>query len=279
MIQISNLTFGYKKNKPILQNLNLKLEEGKIYGLLGANGTGKTSLLYQICGIIFPETGTIQVNSYEPAKRNIDFLKSIYMLPDEMDTPSISIKTYTAIYSPFYPDFDVTLFDSLLIDFDVPNNSNLHEISYGQKKKVMIAFAIATRTKYLFLDEPTNGLDIPSKKQFRKVIAKTFQDDKIMIISTHQVRDLDQLIDYVLILDDKKIILHEGVDTITQKIVFKQVIDINQVDNCIYSEGGLKGHVVVAENVHQENSKLDMELFFNAITVQKNQILSLFNKF
>ena len=145
------------------------------------------------------------------------------MLPDEMDTPSISIKTYIAIYSPFYPSFDMALFESLLVDFDVPDNSNLHEISYGQRKKAMIAFGIATRTKYLFLDEPTNGLDIPSKKQFRKVIARTFQDDKIIIISTHQVRDLDQLIDYVLILDDKKIILHESVDTITEKIVFKQV--------------------------------------------------------
>lgn len=278
MIKISNLTFGYQKNKPILQNLDLKLEEGKIYGLLGANGTGKTSLLYQICGIIFPDSGEIRVNNAEPAKRNIDFLKSIYMLPDEMDTPSISIKTYVEIYSPFYPDFDVALFDSLLVDFDVPSNSNLHEISYGQRKKVMIAFGIATRTKYLFLDEPTNGLDIPSKKQFRKVVAKTFQDDKIMIISTHQVRDLDQLIDYVLILDDKKIILHEGVDTITQKIVFKQVLDLSTVAHCIYSEGGLKGHVVVAENLHQENSKLDMELFFNAISVQKNQIISLFNQ-
>lgn len=278
MIKITNLTFGYKKNKPILQNLSLKLEEGKIYGLLGANGAGKTSLLYQICGIIFPDSGEIQVNNYEPAKRNIDFLKSIYILTDEMDTPNISIKTYVEIYSPFYPDFDITLFESLLVDFDVPPHSSLHEISYGQKKKAMIAFGIASRTKYLFLDEPTNGLDIPSKKQFRKVVARTFQDDKIMIISTHQVRDLDQLIDYVLILDDKKIILHEGVDTITQKLVFKQVLDLSQVDHCIYSEGGLKGHVVVAENLQQEHSKLDMELFFNAIAVQKNQIISLFNK-
>ena len=278
MIEINKLTFGYKKNKPILEDLSLKLEEGKIYGLLGANGTGKTSLLYQICGIIFPKSGEISVNNYEPAKRNIDFLKSIYMLPDEMETPNIATQTYVEIYAPFYPDFDIALFESLLVDFDIPNNCKLHEISYGQRKKVMIAFGIATRTKYLFLDEPTNGLDIPSKKQFRKIIASTFQDDKIIIISTHQVRDLDQLIDHVLILDDKKIILHEGVDTIAQKIVFKQVLDLKQVENCIYSEGGLKGHVVVAENINQENSKLDMELFFNAITTQKNQIISLFNQ-
>lgn len=278
MIEINNLTFGYKKNKPVLQNLNLKLEEGKVYGLLGANGTGKTSLLYQICGITFPESGKIQVNNHEPAMRKIEFLKSIYFLPDEMDIPSISIKTYLEIYTPFYPNFDIALFENILVDFDVVINSNLHEISYGQRKKVMIAFGIATCTKYLFLDEPTNGLDIPSKKQFRKVIARTFQDDKIIVISTHQVRDLDQLIDYILILDDKKIILHEGVDVITQKLIFKQVQNLNEVNHCIYSEGGLKGHVIIAENLKNEPSKLDMELFFNAVAAHKNQIISLFNK-
>ncbi|RZL66374.1 MAG: ABC transporter ATP-binding protein [Pedobacter sp.] len=278
MINIQNLTFGYQKNKLVLNNLNLKLEQGKIYGLLGANGTGKSSLLHQICGIIFPQSGKIQVDNFEPSQRKLDFLKSIYILPEEVDTPNISITTYAEIYSPFYEKFDFSLFDHLLTDFEIPKKSNLHEISYGQKKKVMIAFGIATQTKYLFLDEPTNGLDIQSKKQLRKIIARAFQDDKIIIISTHQVKDLDQLIDCVLILDNKKIILQEAVDKITEKLVFKQVLDLSQTANVIYSEGGLKGHVVVAENINQENSKLDMELFFNAINVQKNLILSIFNK-
>ena len=278
MINIQNLSFGYQKNKPVLDNLSLKLEKGKIYGLLGANGTGKSSLLHQICGIIFPQKGNIKVDNHEPAKRKLDFLKSIYILPEEVDTPNISTKEFAEIYSPFYEDFDFSLFESLLTDFEIPKKSNLHEISYGQKKKVMIAFGIATQTKYLLLDEPTNGLDIPSKKQFRRIIARAFQDDKIIIISTHQVKDLDQLIDCVLILDNKKIILQEDVDKITEKLVFKQVLDLSQTANVIYSEGGLKGHVVVAENINQENSKLDMELFFNAINVQKNLILSLFNK-
>jgi len=279
MITIQNLTFGYQKNKPVLHNLDLKLAQGKIYGLLGANGAGKSSLLHQLCGIIFPQSGKIEIDNHVPAKRKLDFLKSIYILPEEVDTPNISIKEYAAIYSPFYENFDFSLFDRLLTDFEIPKKSNLHEISYGQKKKVMIAFGIATKTKYLFLDEPTNGLDIPSKKQFRKIIASAFQDDQIIIISTHQVRDLDQLIDCILILDDKKIILQADVNDITEKLVFKQVLDLSQLTNVIYSEGGLKGYVVVAENIHQENSKLDMELFFNAVTVQKNLILSLFNKF
>jgi ABC-2 type transport system ATP-binding protein len=278
MINIQNLTFGYQKLKPVLHDLSLTLAQGKVYGLLGANGTGKSSLLYQICGIHFPQSGKIEVDNYDPAKRDINFLKTIYLLPEEVDAPNVSIKEYVAIYSPFYEKFDLPLFTTLLADFEVAAQSNLHEISYGQKKKVMIAFGIATRTKYLFLDEPTNGLDIPSKKQFRKIIARVFQDDQIIIISTHQVRDLDQLIDCVLILDDKKIILQADVDDITAKIVFKQVMDLGQTENVIYSEGGLKGYVIAAENLHQENSKLDMELFFNAITAKKNLILSLFTK-
>ncbi|WP_090994021.1 ABC transporter ATP-binding protein [Pedobacter insulae] len=278
MITIQNLTFGYQKNKPVLANLNLQLESGKIYGLLGANGAGKSSLLHQICGIIFPQSGKIEVDQHEPAKRKLDFLKSIYILPEEVDTPNIAIKEYAEIYSPFYEKFDFSLFNNLLTDFEIPEHGSLHQISYGQKKKVMIAFGIATRSKYLFFDEPTNGLDIPSKKQFRKIIASAFEEDQIIMISTHQVRDLDQLIDCILILDDKKIILQADVNDITEKLVFKQVLDLSQSANVIYSEGGLKGHVVVAKNVNQENSKLDMELFFNAVSAEKNSILSLFKK-
>ncbi|MCZ4244625.1 ATP-binding cassette domain-containing protein [Pedobacter punctiformis] len=277
MIRIQNLTFAYQNRETVLENLSLEIKPGHIYGLLGPNGAGKSSLLYQICGLIFPKIGSIEVIGEIPSKRTPSFLQSVYLLPEEVDTPNISIKSYLKINKLFYPSFDLDLFNQLLAEFEISETANLSEVSYGQKKKVMIAFAIATQAKILIMDEPTNGLDIPSKRQFRKVMAGILQDDQTIIISTHQVRDLDQLIDYVLILDDKKILLHESIDTITEKLVFKQVMNLDLISKPFYVEGGLKGYVVVAANEEQEHSKLDMELFFNAVLSEKNQILPIFN--
>ncbi|WP_316803979.1 ABC transporter ATP-binding protein [Pedobacter nototheniae] len=278
MIRIKNLTFGYQKQETVLENLNLEIKPGHIYGLLGPNGSGKSSLLHQICGLIFPKSGYIEVIGEIPSKRTTSFLQSIYLLPEEVDTPQISIKNYLKINKPFYPAFDTALFNKLLTEFEIFQSAKLHQLSYGQQKKAMIAFAIAAQTKILIMDEPTNGLDIPSKRQFRKIMAGILQEDQIIIISTHQVRDLDQLIDYVLILDDKKILLHESVDAITEKLVFKQVMKLDDFNKPFYVEGGLKGYVIVTKNMEQEHSKLDMELFFNAVLSEKKQILPIFNR-
>jgi len=276
MITIDNLTFGYKKNHTVLEDLTLHIKPGHIYGLLGSNGAGKSSLLHNICGLLFPDAGECVVLGDVPAKRNPSFLQQVFLLPEEIYLPNISIKSYLKTYSSFYPAFNNQLFYDLLKEFDIPVENKLQGMSYGQKKKVMISFAIATQAKILLMDEPTNGLDIPSKKQFRKVIAGTLQDEQTIIISTHQVKDMDSLIDYVLILEDKKIIMHESVEHITEKLAFKQVMDITEIPGIIYSEGALKGYAVVALNQKKEGTKLDMEMFFNAVMSEKNQITNLF---
>ena len=278
MITIDQLTFGYQKKQTVLENLNLHLKPGHIYGLLGRNGAGKSSLLHHICGLLFPISGTCRVTGKNPAARAPELLQQIYLLPEDVYLPNVSLKQYLSIYAPFYPLFDHDMFYRFLTEFDIPKENKLQGMSYGQKKKVLISFALATQAKVLLMDEPTNGLDIPSKKQFRKIIAGVIQDDQLMIISTHQVKDLDSLIDYVLILEDKQIILHEPVDNITEKLAFKQVMNLDEVASPIYSEGALKGYAVVALNNKQENSKLDMEMFFNAVLSEKQQILSQFNQ-
>ncbi len=276
MIEISHLSFAYKQHR-VLINLNLSLEAGKIYGLLGKNGAGKSSLLYQISGLLFPQEGTILVNQQIPSERKASFLQQIFLLPEEFDLPNVAIKSFLKTNAPFYPNFSEELFYGFLAEFNIPITNSLNGMSFGQKKKVMISFALATQTKVLLMDEPTNGLDIPSKKQFRKIIAGSLQPDQLMIISTHQVKDLDSLIDHVLVLDDERIILDQSVESITDKIVFKQVMQLEQIAHLIYSEGALKGHAVVALNENHEHSRLDMEMFFNALSVEKQQIISLFN--
>jgi ABC-2 type transport system ATP-binding protein len=276
MIDLKNLTFGYRSKQTVLQNLTLKLAPGHIYGLLGRNGAGKTSLLHNICGLLFPNSGECLVAGHKPARRNPHFLQQVYLLPEEVYVPNVSIKSYLDVYAPFYPTFNFGLFHNILKEFETPADNKLQNMSYGQKKKVMIAFALATQAKILLMDEPTNGLDIPSKKQFRKIIAGTMVDDQIIIISTHQVRDLDSLIDHVLILEDKQIIVNESTDRITEKLVFKQVMQLNEVSVPVYSEGGLKGHAVVGVNTLHEDSKIDMEMFFNAVLAEKTEIQSQF---
>jgi len=277
MIVLDNLTFGYKKERPVLQDLSIALKPGHIYGLLGQNGAGKSSLLYNICGLLFPDKGSCHVLGQIPAKRQPLFLQQVFLLPEEFYIPRVNLAGYLNTYAPFYPAFDRGMFYRFTKEFEIPESDNLQSLSHGEQKKVMISFALATNAKVLLMDEPTNGLDIPSKKQFRKIIAGCIREDQTMVISTHQVRDLDSLIDHVLILKDKKIIIHEPVDRITEKLVFKQAMSLDEVGEVIYSEGGLKGYAVVALNKKQEPSRLDMEMFFNAVLSEKQQIVQLFN--
>jgi ABC-2 type transport system ATP-binding protein len=277
MITLSHISFGYKKKKLLLNQLNLNFKPGHIYGLLGLNGAGKSSLLYQICGLLFPHKGSVTVNGYAPKDRRPAFLQSIYLLPEEIAYQHTTIKGYANINAPFYPLFDRQLFENLLAEFKIPTANKLNEMSFGQQKKAMIAFAVATNSKILIMDEPTNGLDIPSKAQFRKVMAGILKEDQTIIISTHQVKDLDNLIDHIIILDDQKIIINETTEAISEKLLFTQTMDLATVPTPLYQEGGLKGFAVLLENKNQQNSKLDIEFFFNAVLSNKVGILPLFN--
>lgn len=278
MVTVEKLSFGYRKKDLVLENLDLTLLPGHIYGLLGKNGAGKSSLLYTLCGLLFPQQGTVNLLQQNPAKRRAQFLQQIFLLPEEFCVPPVTIKRYVDTHAPFYPSFDHQAFNRYLTEFEVPVDHTLDGMSQGQQKKVLISFALATRTRILFMDEPTNGLDIPSKRQFRKIIAGALGDDQVILISTHQVKDLDSLIDYVLILEDKKIILHESIHSITTKLAFKQVMDPGEITGVLYSEGALKGHAVVSVNNTGETTKFDMEMFFNALMVEKNKILPLFKQ-
>lgn len=168
MINISNLSFGYKKNSNLFTNLNIELSSGNIYGLLGKNGAGKTTLLKIISGLLFPQKGSCEVLGSFPEKREPEFLNKIYYIPEEIYTPNIKIQRYVDLLIPFYPKFDKRKFDSYIEELEINSNNKFTELSYGQKKRVYLAFGLAANCNLLILDEPTNGLDIPTKRIFRK---------------------------------------------------------------------------------------------------------------
>ncbi|MDB5014162.1 MAG: transporter ATP-binding protein [Daejeonella sp.] len=273
MVTISNLSFGYKKRNLLYKDLSLSLNDGNIYGLLGKNGAGKSTLLKNIAGSLFPVGGSVTVDGMIPKKRLPSFLRTVYYIPEECFVPAISIKEYTALFGIFYPDFNTDQLHLYLKELEVVVLGKLSALSFGQQKKFIIAFALACNTKVILMDEPTNGLDIPSKTQFRKLIASVMNDKRIIFISTHQTRDLENLIDQVVIVDNGKLLLNASVDEITSKLHFETVNVVPSETKIIFSEEYLKGTSIVRENTTGEDSRINLEHLFNGAT-QNPQLLN-----
>ena len=277
MIDINNVDFSYSRRTKLLSGLSLQLEAGRIHGLLGKNGEGKSTLLKLISGLDFPSKGKIEVMGFNPLKRQPELLEEIFFLPEELPQLTLSIENYEKVYSPFYPNFSLEQFNQYLKEFEIENKTDLlNKLSHGQKKKVMIAFGLATNTKLLLMDEPTNGLDIPSKGQFRRMVASALSDDRCLLISTHQVHDLDSLIDNIIIMDGHEIVFNQSIENIALKLVFKVSDRKEQDESVLYSEDTLRGLYQVCENKLNLESKVDIELLFNAIFANKKRIKELF---
>lgn len=276
MIHLNQVSFGYGKRKKLFENLDLHLEAGHIYGLLGKNGAGKSSLLRNMAGLLFPTAGRVEVAGYEPRKRQPAFLQDVFFLPEEIYLPSVTVDKYVSLMAPFYPKFEEQLFRAYIAELDIPEGNKLTGMSYGQKKKVLIAFALATNTRVLIMDEPTNGLDIPSKSQFRRLVSSALDKDRLILISTHQVRDLDNLIDAIIILEDSKILIQHSLDTISERLCFGTLPSIEYDNRVLYSEPSLRGYKAVFENSTQEESRVDLEHLFNAVIENPQRIGQIF---
>lgn len=274
MINIDNLRFYYRKSKPIFDHVSFNMKGG-IYGLLGENGVGKTTLLHIISGLCFAKEGRSEVLGYDSSSRNPHMLKQLYYLPEEFQLPALTIRDFVKVNSAFYPTFSYEQFKSYLSDFHLEDDLKLTELSFGQRKKAVIAYAIALNTPITLLDEPTNGLDIPSKSQFRKVIASAFDENKCIVISTHQVRDLESMIDPIIILDRNQVLLNNTVEEITQKLLFSYTTQ--KPEESLFCEQTILGYTSVLENKYGEESTLNIEALFNAVVMNKGKIKELFN--
>lgn len=274
MLTIKNLDFGYPKSGLLFDKLDLDITKSNIYGLLGKNGAGKTTLLKVMCGLLYAQNGKIEIADTDVAKRLPSSLQDIYLIPEEFYLPDFTIDTYVANVAPFYPKFDKKQFQDLIAEFEVTNGKKLSKLSYGQKKKFIISFAIATNCSLVFMDEPTNGLDIPSKSKFRKIIASTANENRTFIISTHQVRDLENLIDPLLIIESGKIIFNETIENISSKLNFMKVTDkAPDGVNVLYSEAIFGGNYLLTEKTDNHESPVDFELLFNAVLSNQNDIV------
>lgn len=277
MIELNHVSFGYGRKKKLFADLNLSLKPGHIYGLLGKNGVGKSSMLRLMTGLLFPDAGTVKVMHHEPRKRKPNFLQTVFFIPEEIYLPDVNIASYLTGYAPFYPNFNEEQFRHYLEVLDVPFDSKLASLSFGQKKKVSIAFGLAANTKILLMDEPTNALDIPSKSQFRKLIASIMDTDRLVLLSTHQVRDLENLIDNVIIMDEQQVLLNQDLISIGERLRFS-IQDSADGPQILYAEPVLNGFFIVSENMGNEESKVDLEKLFNAAINNPERIAQIFSE-
>ena len=270
MIDVNNISFKYAgSKKQVFDDFSLKLEENRIYGLLGKNGTGKSTLLYLLSGLLRPSCGSVCCDGIATKDREPETLRDIFLVTEEFEMPAICLSEYVKLYKPFYPNFSDEILQGCLADFELPADVRLGELSMGQRKKAYIAFAMATNTKYLLMDEPTNGLDIPSKSQFRKAIANNMSEERTLLISTHQVHDVESLLDHILILSQRKLLLNASVADLTEKYVF-EYRPVDDHSAAVYSEPSPQGVAVMAERCEDDaETQLNLELLFNAVTKQR----------
>lgn len=277
MVTIRNLHFAYKR-KPVFSGLSLELAPGHIYGLLGRNGMGKSTLLRTIAGFLFPQEGEIGVLGYVPGKRQPAFLQRVFLLPEDFYLPPMALERWVELYSVFYPRFDLLLFRQAATGFELATDGRLDQMSYGQRKKALICFALATKAEVLLLDEPTNGLDIVSKGQFRKVMAGAVDEERCIVISTHQVKDLENLIDRVTIIDEGKILFDQTIDAIQESLVFRLSYDPEEVSGAIYSEDSFRGNALILPNEFGESSRPDLEMLYKAVMLRGERVNQLFSQ-
>ena len=274
-LELQNVSKSFKGFE--MKDMTFSLPEGCILGLVGKNGAGKSTLLYLMTGLLTPKKGKIMYHDINVRSRLPMTLQDMFLVPEEFELPSISLKKYIDLNAPFYPNFSKEDMYKYLHCFEMDMDVNLGALSMGQKKKVFMSFALATNTSLLLMDEPTNGLDIPGKSQFRKFMASGMTDNKTIVISTHQIRDIDKMLDSVMIMDESRVLLNESTVHICEKLCFKESDDRSLIDKALFAVPSLHGNSLLLLNEHNEDSDINIELLFNAILAQPQKIANLFH--
>ena len=276
MININNISFSYdKKSGDLFHDLSLDLEAGSVYGLLGKNGAGKSTLIYLMTGLLTPREGEVLYDDVNVRRRLPKTMSDLFLVPEEFELPNLTLKRYVSLNSPFYPNFSIVDMQRYLDIFDLGSDMSvkLNSLSMGQKKKVFMAFAFATNTRVLIMDEPTNGLDIPSKSQFRKLVTAGMTDDKMILISTHQVRDISSILDHVVIIDQSQVLFNAGMADVSARLAFRPQ---REGDQPVYAQQSAMGTLVAVPAGDGEETAVDLEMLFNATLQAPETIHQLF---
>jgi ABC-2 type transport system ATP-binding protein len=276
LIEINNLRFGYGR-QALFEQFALRLSNPGLYGLFGRNGSGKSTLLKLMAGLLFRRAGTISVSGRDPQRRHPDFLSSIYLVPEEFHLPNLSCERLAKLQAGFYPSFSREVFDHSLATFDVDPQTPFERMSLGGKKKAVIAFALSTLTPVLLLDEPTNGMDIVGRDQFRQLLRRPEQANRIILISTHQAHDLEQVISEILFIDQGRLALASPMEKLAQALRMG-VVDggaAAALEGAIYQESiGAQTAYISARAAADPIEPIQLELLYRALCRAPAKVLS-----
>ena len=280
MIEVKDLSCSYKETRdmyvfgadidkedlcqsPILKHLSFSIQPGNVYGVIGRNGAGKTTLLNCICGILRPKGIFIDGQPFNGA--NPKMLTRIFMVTDVI--PDIHVKAckYASMLSCMYPNFSMELFQESMKQFQLDTDGFIDTLSLGQRKMVFLSLAFASGAPYIVLDEPTNGLDITSRKVFRKLVASNMTDDRAIIISTHHINEVSTLLDHILILNDKRLVFDHPAMEIGSTLSFVESDNESDAKNALYTLSSAYGKRLILPNTTGTDSKIDYELLFEAV--------------
>ena len=277
MLKIDNISFGYRRNKSIIRNFNMTLQPGTVCGLLGKNGAGKSTLLYLICGLLKPDSGSIDFKGHNPIKHEVAFLEDVMIVPEEFSLPNMKLADYVRVNAPFYPNFNQSDMNDYLYMFDLDPEAHLGKCSMGQKKKAIISFALACNTSLLILDEPTNGLDISAKRAFRKAVAKNMTDEKCIIISTHQVLDVEKILDHVCIIDNNGVLLNTSMFEVSKHLSFRVTNDRELIENALMSFDAPGGASIVERATPDNETDVNREMLFEFVESNRDLVKQIFS--
>ena len=277
MLKIDNISFGYRRNKSIIRNFNMTLQPGTVCGLLGKNGAGKSTLLYLICGLLKPDSGSIDFKGHNPIKHEVAFLEDVMIVPEEFSLPNMKLADYVRVNAPFYPNFNQSDMNDYLYMFYIDPEAHLGKCSMGQKKKAIISFALACNTSLLILDEPTNGLDISAKRAFRKAVAKNMTDEKCIIISTHQVLDVEKILDHVCIIDNTGVLLNTSMFEVSKHLSFRVTNDRELIENALMSFDAPGGASIVERATPDNETDVNLEMLFEFVESNRDLVKQIFS--
>lgn len=263
MIDFRSMTFGYGK-APLFSKLDLELAAGNVYGLLGLNGAGKTSLLKLAAGALRPQSGSIRVFGQDPGLRQAESLADLCFVPEDPWLPAMKAATWLDRYAVFRPSFDRPRFEALSEELALDKDKMLTKYSYGQRKKFALAAALASGARVLLLDEPTNGLDIPSKAQLRRILAAAAEPGRVVVVSTHQVRDLESLIDPIVVVHRGRVLFTLSNQELCERLSVAHLGSL-EGEPVVYAEQDAVGwSVLLAKPAGESSQTPDLELVFDA---------------
>lgn len=198
----------------VLTDLNLHVQGGRIVGLLGPNGSGKTTLMKLVNGLLVPNSGTIFIDGYTPG---VESKKIVSYLPDaEYLSDWMTVNRLVAMFADFYDNFDPVKAQEMLNALKISGMERLKTLSKGTKEKVQLILAMSRKARLYMLDEPIGGVDPAARDYILNTIIGNYSEDAAVVITTHLISDIEQVLDEAVFLRDGQVMLHKSVDEIRQ---------------------------------------------------------------